>query len=190
MSDGGMTETTREPTVEHWRVLTRPWRIISGLTVSSAAWPSAMLFEISSPVVALNMANPVEITSPDEATSPSPSSTTVRSVFSTCTGKSNSTVGLAPNSPPTVMASEAAPLSARQSDAPTAASDFSGASSGALQAASPATRPRTTRSVADLRTGDLTKKETGCFQSGVPAADRPTAPADSYDIHGNRDAVC
>src|SRR5690554_2280422 len=131
-----------------------------------------MLFEISTPVVPLYMAKPVEMTSPDATTSPSPSTTTVRSVFSTSTGNSNSTVGAAPNSPSTVTASETAPFTARHSDELVIGS-FSGAaaSSGALQAVSPATRPRTTRRVADLRTEDLTERKRDA--SSVGHADEP-----------------
>src|SRR5690554_4383394 len=166
-----MTATTREPTVEHCNTFTRPSRIWSVLTTSSAACPSAMLFEISSPVVPLYMAKPVEMESPDATTSPSVSRTTVRSVSVTVTGKSNSTVGVAPNSPPTVMASEAEPFVARQSVE--LADDSSGAggasSAGALQAVSPATRPRATNRVAVLRTGNLTRKTGEASSLGYPA---------------------
>src|SRR5690606_8187258 len=181
-----MTATTREPTVAHCSTFTRPGKICSLLTTSSAACPSAMLFEISSPVVPLYMAKPVEMESPDATTSPSVSSTTVRSVSVTVMGKSNSTVGAAPYSPPTVIASDPEPFAAKQSVEPAVDSSAAGgaSSAGALQAVSPATKPSTTKRVAGLRTRDLTEREWGSIKSPLFGTSRPTKGPDSDDIHG------
>src|SRR5665213_1550420 len=52
-SDGGMAPTTREPTAEHFRVLTRPGRYLVASMVNGTVLPSNPVFVSSLPVVPL-----------------------------------------------------------------------------------------------------------------------------------------